>query len=215
MHTQAEGFAPIAGYLPGSDVVEHNRIDLDQKAMAVALAAGDYAAATKWYTQGGNSMKAGGARTLRGFSTSAEKKMYEDCAGCPYKHYSMYYEYYGDFDYADKWVSSALGGVAASFSSGRGGADFGAVSDLATRSEAAIKGSAYMAAWMYAIREFEDAIDDCIGCEDGLCNEHSSDASVHAWDEGVAFYAGSLEGPAGSAEGVMAYRLQQIKLVSH
>merc|ERR1712160_113079 len=54
------------------------------------------------------------------------------------------------------------------------------------------KGTAYMAVFMYVIREFEDALDDCtnscIGCNDD---------PVHAWDEGVAFYSGSLELQAG------------------
>ena len=42
--------------------------------------------------------------------------------------------------------------------------------------------------YMYVIREFYDAIDDCsVGCLN--CN----DDPVHAWDEGVAFYTGSNE----------------------
>jgi hypothetical protein len=41
---------------------------------------------------------------------------------------------------------------------------------------------------MYAVREFEDAIDDC-ALED-LTTNAWSDGSVHAWDEGVAFYVG-------------------------
>lgn len=44
-----------------------------------------------------------------------------------------------------------------------------------------------MNVWMYTVREFEDAIDDClIKCP--TCN---ADAGVGAWDEGVAFYAGA------------------------
>ena len=48
----------------------------------------------------------------------------------------------------------------------------------------------------------QDALDDCssncIGCNDG---------SVHAWDEGVAFYTGSLEGTDGSGDGVLLHAL--------
>ena len=40
-------------------------------------------------------------RTLKGFSTGARAKMWDGCPGCPYKTYSHFYEYYGDFDYAD------------------------------------------------------------------------------------------------------------------
>ena len=61
-----------------------------------------------------------------------------------------------------------------------------------------------MNAWMYAIREFEDAIDDCVSCGTATCNEHSNDPSVHAWDEGVAFYAGSLEGTVVALHGTSA-----------
>ena len=57
---------------------------------------------------------------------------------------------------------------------------------------------------MYVIREMEDAIVDCTsGCIN--CN----DDPVHAWDEGVAFYAGSLEGDAGSSSGKLLYRLAE------
>merc|ERR1719324_2233324 len=74
------------------------------------------------------------------------------------------------------------------------------------------KGTAYMHAWMYAIREFEDAIDDCQTCT-ANCNEFSANTAgpVHAWDEGVAFYTGSLEGTAqgGNNAGKLAYRLAE------
>ena len=64
---------------------------------------------------------------------------------------------------------------------------------------------------MYAVREFEDAIDDCTTCT-ADCNEHSTNSgSVHAWDEGVAFYTGAREGTAqgGDSAGVMVYRLAE------
>jgi hypothetical protein len=75
-----------------------------------------------------------------------------------------------------------------------------------------------MNAYMYAIREFEDGIDDCkAGCPGGQhdttgvdCNSKSLSA-VHAWDEGVAFYTGSLEGTSlgGSSAGKLSYRLAE------
>ena len=46
-----------------------------------------------------------------------------------------------------------------------------------------------MIIWMYVLREFEDALDDC---QDGCIN--CNDDPVHAWDEGVAFYTGSAHG---------------------
>ena len=51
--------APIAGYVPGSDVTEHAKIDLDQKAMEDALGLDDFTEATKWYSKGGNSVSKG------------------------------------------------------------------------------------------------------------------------------------------------------------
>ena len=55
---------------------------------------------------------------------------------------------------------------------------------------------------MYVLREFEDAIDDCdVGSID------NNYGSAHAWDEGVAFYTGSLEGQDGSGSGQMLHAL--------
>lgn len=56
----------------------------------------------------------------------------------------------------------------------------------------------------------QDALDDCqsdcVSCNDG---------SVHAWDEGVAFYTGSLEGADGSGEGVLLYALADKRCVDY
>mmetsp|Transcript_11587 Transcript_11587/g.16401 ORF Transcript_11587/g.16401 Transcript_11587/m.16401 type:complete len:551 (+) Transcript_11587:37-1689(+) len=127
-------------------------------------------------------------RTIAGFSTSAEEKMLSGCKGCPYKDFSEYYNYYGVADYGDKWVTAALDGTKTSFTNGN--ADFGAYSFVG-REEAAQKGMAYMIIAMYVIRELEDALDDCnSNCGVTSCN----DDPVHAWDEAVAFYTGSLHG---------------------
>merc|ERR1712216_105170 len=116
----------------------------------------------------------------------------------------MYYEYYGDFDYGDKWVMAAFDAKSTDFN-GKGNQAFGQLDGddgKNVRVEAIKKGSAYMNVYMYVIREFEDAIDDCAaGCIE--CN----DAPVHAWDEGVAFYTGSEEGTDGSGSGKMIYAL--------
>ena len=206
-----ETFAAIAGYAPGSDVTHHNALDGDQELMETALEAEDFQTATTHYAVGGSSLKTGGNRTMKGFSTGAKSKMYDGCPGCPYKHYKMFYDYYGDFDYADKWVSAALAGTDMTFSSGKYGPNAFSGMHHTARVEAIKKGTAYMNVWMYAIREFEDAIDDCTSCTSN-CNLHSTNYnSVHAWDEGVAFYAGAREGTAhgGNIGGVMVYRLAE------
>ena len=105
-------------------------------------------------------------------------------------------------------MSGALAGTNVDFA-GLGDADFSVISDDNTRREAVKKGTAYMSVWMYVIREFEDAIDDC----ERACITCNYDAA-HAWDEGVAFYAGSLEGEVGISRlgdgfGKMAYALAE------
>jgi hypothetical protein len=60
-------------------VTKHNAIDLDQAAMQVSLASGDFTTATQMYTSGGNSASGQSFRTLQGFSTGAEAKMYNGC----------------------------------------------------------------------------------------------------------------------------------------
>ena len=55
----------------------------------------------------------------------------------------------------------------------------------------------------YTIREFEDALDDCQG---GLIDNNYD--GVHAWDEGVCFYTGSIEGKDGNpGDGVLLHHL--------
>jgi len=158
-------------------------------------------------------------RTIKGFSTGAQAKMFDDCKGCPYDDYKKFYEYYGSHTYADDWVRAALTGGDAGFT--KGNIDFtkaiksydgtaetaGAVGDaqaLKMRVQTAKKGAAYMNTWMYVIREFEDAIDDCesncIACNDD---------PVHAWDEGVAFWTGSLEKEDGFSSGKQIYALAE------
>jgi len=141
-------------------------------------------------------------RTIQGFSTSVEKKMIKCIPGCPFKDAEMFLNYYGVADYADKWIMAA-------FDSGKTGfdnfnADFSKFSFIG-RAEVIKKGTAYMNVFMYVIREFEDAIVDCkTECDIGTnCN----DDAVHAWDEGVAFYTGSLEGVAGTSDGKLLHQL--------
>lgn len=125
-------------------------------------------------------------RTLQGFSTAAESKM----AGQEF--YAPFHAYYDHGDYADRQVMGALDGT------------MPVSGDTSARGQFVKKTTAYMNVWMYAIREMEDAIIDCsVGCMN--CN----DDPVHAWDEAVAFYTGSLEGQAqgGTNAGTFPYRL--------
>lgn len=126
-------------------------------------------------------------RTLQGFSVQAEVKMKD------WESYKPYKTYYEEFDYGNQYVLDALNGDG--LFSGQ---------DDDARVQGVKKGTAYMNVWMYVIHEMEDAIQDCkVGCID--CNADP----VHAWDEAVAFYAGSLEGVSGSSDGKMLYRLAE------
>jgi hypothetical protein len=68
------------------------------------------------------------------------------------------------------------------------------------------KMAVYTNAWLYTVHEFEDAIADCVGS-----SINNNDAGVHAWDEGVAFYTGTLAGTEsienGGSKGAMLYAL--------
>ena len=85
-------------------------------------------------------------RTLQGFSTSAKAKMHDCAGGCPYRDYMQFVDYYGDFDYADKWVTGALEGAKVSFGSGAE-VDFSVHSDDDTRREVRRAGSAPWPRW--------------------------------------------------------------------
>ena len=196
----------------GRSVAEHSELDLDQLAMETALGGMNYALAKTWYTVGGNSKTAAPFRTLQGFSLNAQAKMYDGCPGCPYKHYEMFYNYYGSHTYANDWVLAALDGTTLTYAAPASVTrNFGDASGAARR-EAVKKGTVSMHVWMYAVRELEDAIDDCQTCVSN-CDEFSANdyGPVHAWDEGVAFYTGSLEGTAqgGNPAGKMVYRLAE------
>jgi len=125
----------------------------------------------------------GNGRTIQGFSTQAGTKMYL------WSEYKKYLDYYGDDNYGDKWVTSALTGTKYVTETGRE-FDFSKY-DSAGRVEAIKKGTVYMNIYQYVLHEFEDAIADCSSdCTPGVdCNAEE----VHAWDEGVAFYTGSLK----------------------
>jgi hypothetical protein len=127
------------------------------------------------------------------------------CPQCGYyPDFTKFFQYYGNFDYADKWIEAAFFSQQTNFQNGRGNANFAEFSTKGALAEAISKGASYMSVLMYVIRELEDAITDCSAeCAIGSCN----DAPVHALDEAVAFYVGSLEGKDGSGDGVLLYNL--------
>ncbi|CAB9501129.1 expressed unknown protein [Seminavis robusta] len=140
-------------------------------------------------------------RTLAGFSTGAEKKMGKCGPQCPYVDYAKYLNYFGEFDYGNQWIMAAFEKRETKFSMGN--VDFRPYSQPALHKAIQVA-TLNMNVWMYVIREFEDALDDCNkGCASDQCNADK----VNAWDEGIAFYTGSLEGDDGLGDGVLAYAL--------
>ena len=113
--------------------------------------------------------------------------MLNGCAGCPYKHFSYFNDYYGKPTYAHEWIEAAYDGRKTNLSNGN--ADF-SLYGKAGLEQIIKKGTVYMNILMYVQREFEDAMDDCT-------NQRIDDNynSVHAWDEGVSSFEGLREMP--------------------
>jgi hypothetical protein len=61
-------------------------------------------------------------RTIKGFSSLAKETMYTCVPNCPFDDYRKFAMYYGEFDYADQWVTAAFDGRATDFDNGN--ADF-------------------------------------------------------------------------------------------
>ncbi|CAN0397378.1 unnamed protein product, partial [Ectocarpus fasciculatus] len=190
-----------------SDVVEHSELDLDvadiETNADLETEAGLTAAYTA-YSEGGNSTvwsqsfpsrhrhcseKTDEIRTVQGFSTGAQEKLTGEAT------FDIWEGYWGNPDYADQFTSAACQGTG-TFE----GAEF------VTRSECCLKGAQYQNVWMYVTHELYDAVNDC---ENGDLS--ANDGGPHAWDEGWAFYTGSLEGTAagGSGDGQMIYALAE------
>merc|ERR1712060_128052 len=131
-------------------------------------------------------------RTIAGFSSGAENKKSgnDDTRDVMYRDNS-YIKVMNEY-----WESKSLNKytwgydiIDAAFSASTIGAiNFGTVGDDFRR-EVIQKGIVYLNVFPYVIWEMQDAVNDC---NNG--NITFNDDSVHAWDEAVAFYTGSIEG---------------------
>jgi len=204
----------IAGYEPQSDVVEHSKIDLDVQEIISLLPKNDNGdlndcgkcdwatndtlndnlmAARDIWLDGKNSLKTSSIRNIAGFSSGAEDKKSgnDDVRDVMYRDNSYisvmneYWEsknlnkYTWGYDIIDAaFLGSTIGDI-----------DFATVGDDFRR-EVIQKGIVYLNVFPYVIWEMQDAINDC---NNGNLTANDN-PSVHAWDEAVAFYTGSLEG---------------------
>ena len=159
----------MGAYRPLSDVSAHSRVTLDVCAINDALPTDspiDYDRVEEIYTEGGASLSGdGSARTLAGFARAArDEEIWND-----------YAEYYGDPNWLDSYVMSAL----------RGSGDFAGEPDLVRR-QAIQKGvqNQIMIAWTLheLVAALEKAADGSFDVDSG---------APHNWDEGWAFYHGA------------------------
>jgi len=206
-------FTYIAGYEPQSEVVEHSEIDLDVQDIINALpAAGsgdlsdcsgtncdweetyhdDVMAAWYIWQNGKNSEKTNSTRTIAGFSSGAATKSSGNSGDTDVDYIdNSYISVMNDY-----WFSKGLDMytwgydiINATFNGEViGDINMSAVGDEFRR-EVIQKGIVYLNIFPYVIWEMQDAINDC-----NTGDIDQNDNSVHAWDEAVAFYTGSLEG---------------------
>lgn len=140
-------------------------------------------------------------RTYQMFSTTSEAKMYRCGETCPYRTYSKFRDYYGDFLYAEQWIEAAFGGTATTLETGN--ANFARYGSEG-RAEAVRIAIVGMSIWMVVIGALEASLDVCKDdCKKTGCNE----AASGIWDKAVAFYTGSLEGTDGNGSGELLYEL--------
>merc|ERR1712162_11349 len=213
----------IAGYEPASDVIQHARIDLDVNAIIDDLpgknsadindcvdnkckydadnmdATVTNAKASDVWTNGKYSRKSSSLRNIRGFAKGAATKSSGNDAATDvdYKDngfisvMNAYWKKKGlnEFTWGEQIVDAAFKGTAI------GDVDFSTVGwDF--RKETIGKGIVYLNVFPYVIWEMQDAINDC---KAGKLSANAD--SVHAWDEAVAFYTGSLEGTTQGGQG--------------
>lgn len=207
-------FTYIAGYEPQSDVVQHSRIDLDVQEIINNLPSADggelsacaiasdcdwdsvyheeVMAAWNIWEYGNNSAKTSSMRNIAGFSKGAETKesgndIGSDVAYRENSYISVMNDYWNSkglnmYTWGYDIINATFNGEVLN------DIDMGAVGDDFRR-EVIQKGIVYLNVFPYVIWEMQDAINDC-----NTGDVSMNDNSVHAWDEAVAFYTGSLEG---------------------
>ncbi|GMI07554.1 hypothetical protein TrLO_g8260 [Triparma laevis f. longispina] len=179
----------VAGYQPRSDVAKHALLDKDMRRIGLLAGAGDFINAKRVYSDGWNSWKTNDDGTFKSwrnyqaFASSSKLALFPEGQDLN--------DYYGSYTALDTFISAALDGTT----------PFAADTDATARKEMAGKTLQFGLNLYYVIREFYDAIDDCTA--ESLTNNYGN---VHAWDEGVMFWAGSLEKD-GSGSGELLHML--------
>jgi len=127
------------------------------------------------------------------YQTSPLQSLSRDAVERPAdSEFQKFVEYYGVPDYADQYVMAAFNRTMTNFANGN--TDFTSMGYMG-QEQIIKKAAAYMSVYIAAINSFEDAIAGCSA-------DSPNDASILAWDEGVAMYYGGD----GEAVAIMAER---------
>lgn len=114
--------------------------------------------------------------------------------------YQTFVDYYGDHDYADKWVMAAHNKENTQFSNDRGNNDFTIFEERMGTGEAMKKGIAYLHVWMTVVRHLSAAVE--------LCGQPQAAAEL---DKAVALYTGSLTTDPDETSGILLYGLADVR----
>merc|ERR1711935_1293798 len=155
------------------------------------------------YTKGKNSLKSTAVRSIAGFASSIGTKTSgpvgatvaakdNQFIGAMNKFWKI--KGLSETTWAEDIIEAAFKGEKVKDSDdAKNKFDFGVVGrDF--RKEVIQKGMIYLNIFPYVIWEMQDAINDCKSGSLTSNDAPVGGASVHAWDEAVAFYTGSLEG---------------------
>ena len=187
---QVGSWQTLAGYQTATDVGPHSMIDLDMEEIENMV--DGYSTSTTWrddalfvYENGGNSVKSTGTiRTLKGFATKDYSALDGDYA---MTYPKIYGNYWNDYSYADTFITKDYSNIVK---------DVGAA-------ELIKKSASYQAIWMYVLHRLQDAVGDCYAGDIYANDGTPTGGAPHAWDEGWAFYTGSLVGA--TAANAVAY----------
>lgn len=192
-------FGTYASYVPYTDIAPHAAIDLDMRAFSDRMQAEDWDGAWEIYDQGGNSAKGDGFRTLRGFS--------KDLSGEP--TYDEFLAYHGNAKYADDYVRAVMWDRLSDNSTAKldPRPELFSTNTLSwdMAFQMALKAAQYQSTWMYSLHELYSALGKCEAGDVG------PEGAPHAWDEGWAFYVGSIPGETGSPFGSLSYALPDMR----
>jgi hypothetical protein len=167
----------IAGFELLADVHEHNRLDLDVKQMNLLMDMGQFEMAKDVYTNGLHSRKIdnGGFHTLQSLATGDERY-----AIPKYESFTNFHD--GDVNYADTAILDLLSDDQSS--------RYAAASPQ-QKSQAVLDIVATWVMYVYVRERMYHSLGDC----DARGGTAKDTHGVSAWDIGVAYYVGSLEGP--------------------